>query len=56
MSRSVFCVIQTDIRPMAWLKDLVSSGKLGDIYFVKVYILNRDEITINVKLACANKE
>jgi UDP-N-acetyl-2-amino-2-deoxyglucuronate dehydrogenase len=45
VSRQVFCVMQNRYSPPSiWLKEVVSSGKLGDIYMVQINCYwNRDE-------------
>jgi UDP-N-acetyl-2-amino-2-deoxyglucuronate dehydrogenase len=45
VSKNIFCVMQNRYSPPStWLKDMVSSGKLGDIYNVQVNCYwNRDD-------------
>lgn len=45
VSKNVFCVMQNRYSPPAmWLKDMVSSGQLGDVYSVQVNCYwNRDD-------------
>lgn len=45
VSRNIFCVMQNRYSPpSSWLKEMVSSGKLGDIYTVQVNCYwNRDD-------------
>ncbi len=45
MSKSVFCVMQNRYSPPSeWIKDIVSSGKLGDIFMVQLNCYwNRDD-------------
>jgi UDP-N-acetyl-2-amino-2-deoxyglucuronate dehydrogenase len=45
LSRQVFCVMQNRYSPPSvWLKEVLSSGKLGDIYMVQINCYwNRDE-------------